>query len=268
MKRTFPVFAALALGLAVPASAQEAAPPPPADSAAIEEPAPPPPESEAEPGAPRRERPRRPGFGPRRDGPEGAAGPRRDGPGGAAGPRRDGPGGAAGPRRDGPGAPGRGGFGMNEGGSLGFLVPLLQKPETAAKIGLPEEKAQALAATFADLDAQLKAANEKLPAAFKRQADALEATPVDEAAVLAAVNEVWDLRREVALLQTRKVLAIRASLSAEQIEKARALLKDEWRAFGERRGGDGPRRGPGGPGAPGGRRGPRPGDAPAEAPQP
>ena len=251
MKRTFPVFAALALGLAVPASAQEAAPPPPADPAAAIEEAAPPPAAEAEPGAPRRERPRRPGFGPRRDGPEGAAGPRRDGPG-----------------RFGPGGAGLGGPGMNEGGSLGFLVPLLQKPETAAKIGLPEEKAQALAAAFADLDAQLKAVNEKLPAAFKRQADALEATPVDEAAVLAAVNEAWDLRREVALLQTRKVLAIRASLSAEQIEKARALLKDEWRAFGERRGGDGPRRGPGGPGAPGGRRGPRPGDAPAEAPQP
>ncbi len=257
MKRTFPVFAALALGLAVPASAQEeAAPPPPADPAAAVEEAAPPPNAEAEPGAPRRERPRRPGFGPRRDGPEGAAGPRRDGPGGAAGPRRDGPG------RFGPGGAGRGGFGMNEGGSFGFLVPLLQKPETAAKIGLPEEKAQALAATFADLDAQLKAVNEKLPAAFKRQAEALEAATPDEAAVLAAVNEVWDLRREVALLQTRKVLAIRATLGAEQIEKARALLREEWRSFGERRG-------PGGPGgAPGGRRGPRPGDAPAEEPRP
>ena len=247
MKLMLPVFAALALGLAVPASAQEesAPPPPPAEPAAAVEESTPPPESEAEPGAPRRERPRRPGFGPRRDGPEGAAGPRRDGPGG--------------PGRFGPG--GRGGFGMNEGGSLGFLVPLLQKPETAAKIGLSEEKAQALAAAFADLDAQLKAVNGKLPAAFKRQAETLEATPVDEAAVLAAVNEVWDLRREVALLQTRKVLAIRASLTAEQIEKARAILKEEWRSFGERRGGEGARRGPGGPG---GRRGPKPDAAPAD----
>ena len=267
MKLMLPVFAALALGLAVPASAQEesAPPPPPAEPAAAVEESTPPPESEAEPGAPRRERPRRPGFGPRRDGPEGAAGPRRDGPGG--------------PGRFGPG--GRGGFGMNEGGSLGFLVPLLQKPETAAKIGLSEEKAQALAAAFADLDAQLKAVNGKLPAAFKRQAETLEATPVDEAAVLAAVNEVWDLRREVALLQTRKVLAIRSTLTAEQIEKARALLKEEWRAFGERRR-DGEGRGPGGPGGemrrgpggrgpghggPGGRRGPKEGapEASAEA---
>ncbi len=167
---------------------------------------------------------------------------------------------------------------MHEGGSLGFLVPLLQKPETAAKIGLPEEKAQALAASFAEIDAQLKAANEKLPAAFKKQADVLEADPVDEAAVLAAVNEVWDLRREVAVLQTRKVVAIRTALSAEQIEKARALLKDEWRAFGERRGPSGPggemRRGPGGPGGrgprkdgPGRRRAPEDDDGPGSGPE-
>jgi Spy/CpxP family protein refolding chaperone len=260
MKRTLPVFAALALGLAVPASAQEESappPPPPAEpAAAVEEPAPPPAEA-AEPGAPRRERPRRPGFGPRRDGPEGAAGPRRDGPGGAG---RLGPGGAP---------------GMHEGGSIGFLVPLLQRPEAAARIGLPEERAQALAATFAELDAQLKAVNGKLPDAFRRQADALEAEKPDEAAVLAAVNEVWDLRREVALLQTRKVLAIRTSLTAEQIEKARALLREERRARrGEGdRGDDGMRRGPGergpgerrgAPGEPGGRRGPKPGFGRAE----
>ena len=249
MKHTLPVFAAIALGLAVPASAQEEAAPPSPPDAAVEEPAAPPPAAGEERGeGPRRERPRRPGFAPRHDGP------------GA-------------PGREGPRGPGRGVFGMQEGGSLGFLVPLLQKPETAAKIGLPEEKAQALAASFAEIDAQLKAANGKLPAAFKRQADVLEAEPVDEAAVLAAVNEVWDLRREVALLQTRKVVAIRTALSAEQIEKARTLLKDEWRAFGERRGPGGPdapggemRRGPGGPGGRGPRKdGPRGRRGPEEA---
>ena len=257
MKRTFPVFAALALGLAVPASAQEEAAPPPPPEAAVEEPAAPPPAAGEERGeGPRRPRPHNPGFAP----------------------RHDGPGGAGAPGREGPRGPGRGVFGMQEGGSIGFLVPLLQKPETAAKIGLSEEKAQALAASFAEIDAQLKAANGKLPAAFKKQADVLEAEPVDEAAVLAAVNEVWDLRREVAVLQTRKVVAIRQTLDAEQIGKARELLKDEWRAFGERRGPGGPggemRRGPGGPDGrgprkdgPRGRRGPKEGapEAPAEA---
>lgn len=235
MKHTLPVFAAIALGLAVPASAQEEAAPPPPDAEpaeAIEEAAPPP-ASDAEPGAgPRRERPRRPGAGPRRDGPGGAGGP------------------------------GRGAFGMrDQGGSLGFLAPLLKNPEAAAKIGLTEEQSQALAATIADLDAQLAAVHDKLPAAFEKQARLLEADPVDEAAILAAVNEAWDLRREVALLQTRKVIAIRAALGPEQIEKARALLKEEFGRFGERGGpGGGMRRGPGERG-PGGRRGPKGGPA-------
>ena len=250
MNHTLPVLAALALGLAVPASAQEAPLPPPegADAPAV--------------GAP--------------DAAPPAAGERghRPGPGG-----RRGPGGPGGPG----GAPG---FGMPEGGRLGFLVPLLQQPETAAKIGLPEDKAAALAATFADLDAQMKVVNEKLPAAFKAQAEALGADTVDEAAALAAVNAVWDLRREVALLQTRKVLAIRSTLDAEQLKKAEKLLRQAWRDFGERRpGGDrgpGAREGfggdrrPGGPdrrdGRPGRRRGQRPGagapEEPAAEPQP
>lgn len=248
MKHTLPVLAALALGLAAPASAQEEIAPPPPDAEpaeAIEEAAPPP-ASDAEPGAgPRRERPRRPGAGPRRDGPGGAGG---------HGPRHGGPGGA--------GGPGRGAFGMrDQGGSLGFLAPLLKNPEAAAKIGLTEEQSQALAATIADLDAQLAAVHDKLPAAFEKQARLLEADPVDEAAILAAVNEAWDLRREVALLQTRKVIAIRAALGPEQIEKARALLKEEFGRFGERGGpGGGMRRGPGERG-PGGRRGPKGGPA-------
>ena len=219
MNKTLPVFAALAFGLvAVPAVAQDAPPPPPeGEPEAAFEALPPPdvPEtSEAvEPGD-------APGRGPR---------------GRRFGPRHEG------------GRPGPGGFGGPGGGALGFVVPLLQKPETAAKIGLSEEKAAALAATFADLDAQIKAAGEKIPAAVKRQADALEAAEIDEAEVLAAVNEVWDLRREVALLQTRKLVAVKTTLDADQIAKARKLLREAWKDFGDRgpREGGGPRRGPG-----------------------
>ena len=139
----------------------------------------------------------------------------------------------------------------------------------AAKIGLDEEKAAALAATFEELDAQIKAANDKLPAAVKRQADALEAAEIDEEAVLSAVVEVWNLRREVAVLQTRKLVAVRKTLNADQIKKARQLLREAWKDLGDRgprgprgegdgRGprGDGEGRGPRGEGRGPGRRGP------------
>lgn len=244
MNKTLPVFAALAFGLAaVPAVAQDVPPPPPEGEpeAALE--ALPLPEAAEAPEADE------PGEAPGR-GPRGRRfGPRHDGPGG-----RPGPGGFGGAGFGGPGG----------GGALGFVVPLLQKPETAAKIGLSEEKAAALAATFADLDAQIKVASDKIPAAVKRQADALEAAEVDEAEVLAAVNEVWDLRREVAILQTRKLVAVKATLDADQIVKARKLLREAWKDFGDRgprEGGDRPRRGPGdgrGPGFGGPRRAPAP----------
>ncbi|MBQ9726642.1 MAG: hypothetical protein IJV65_03955 [Kiritimatiellae bacterium] len=231
MNKTLPVFAALAFGLAAfPAAAQDGLPPPPPEGApgeaaeALPPPAAPDVVDAAAPDA-------GPGASPRG---------RRFGA-----PRRPGGPGAAGRPVPGAGRPGFGG--PDAGASLGFVVPLLQKPETAAKIGLDPDKAAALAATFEDLDAQIEAVNEKLPDAFRRQADALDAAEPDEAAVLAAVNEVWDLRREVAVLQTRKLLAVRTTLDAGQIAAARKLLKEAWKDFGGRGPRDGDRR-PGGPG--------------------
>ena len=167
------------------------------------------------------------------------------------------------PRRDGPGFRREGFEGrrpeMAEGGRFGLLVPLLRQPDTAAKIGLPEDKAAELAQMFADLQEQLRAAREKLPEAMKKQTDALEAAEIDEEAVLAAAGEVWDLRREVALLQTRQVVAIRKTLTADQLAKAEELLRQAWRDSGNRRGPrDGRRPGPG----------PRPGSEPQPAPAP
>ena len=214
MKNTPTLLATLAI--VVPALAQDAPvpPPPPTEPAfATEAPAP---DEAAAPDAPAPERPPflRRGPGPRRDGP----GPRRDGPEG----RRDGPG----FRRP----------EMAEGGRFGLLVPLLRQPDTAAKIGLSEEKAAELAQTFAEIQEQLRAARDKMPEAMKHQTEALEAAEIDEEAVLAAAGEVWDLRREVALLQTRQIVAIRKTLTADQLAKAEQLLRQAWQDSGNRRG--------------------------------
>ena len=145
---------------------------------------------------------------------------------------------------------------MTEGGRFGLLVPLLRQPGTAAKIGLSEEEAAELAKTFAEIQEQLRAVRDKIPEAMKRQAEALEAAEIDEEAVLAAAGEVWDLRREVALLQTRQVVAIRKTLTAEQLAKAEEQLRKAWEENGNRRG---PRSG---------RPGPRPGARPDREPSP
>ena len=257
MKPTLPLLATLALGLALPALAQDApATPPPAEPAVSDEASAPP------PAAPGREQfrrgPRRDGAGPRREG----AGPRREGGGprpegaGPRGPRPDGAG-PRGPRPDGAGprpdmADGAGRFGM--------LVPLLRRPETAGQIGLAEDKAAELAETLAEFQEKLQALRAKLPEAMKRQTEALEAAEVDEEAVLAAADDVWDIRRDVALLQTRQIVAIRKALTAEQLAKAEELLRKAWEDAGMRRGGR--------EGRPARRPGARPAPAPAPAAEP
>ncbi len=203
MKLTSTLLATLAVAL--PALAQDAPvpPPPPEPAPVAEAPAPPPTEAAA---------PEHPPF--LRRGP----GPRRDGP----GFRREG---FEGRRPE-----------MADGGRFGLLVPLLRKPDTAAKIGLPEDKAAELAQTFAEIQEKLRAAREKLPEAMKRQTEALEAAEIDEEAVLAAAADVWNVRREVALLRARQVVAIRKTLTADQLAKAEELLRQAWQDSGNRRG--------------------------------
>ena len=136
------------------------------------------------------------------------------------------------------------------GGRFGMLVPLLRKPETAGQIGLAEDKAAELAETLAEFQEKLQALRAKLPEAMKRQTEALEAAEIDEDAVLAAADDVWDIRRDVALLQTRQIVVIRKALTAEQLAKAEELLRKAWEESGNRRGGR--------EGFPGRRPGPRP----------
>ena len=222
----FSIAAALSVGLAAAASAQDAAP-----------------------------GPGRPPRGPSRD-PRDAAAMRAGEPGRPAGER------------------------------LGFIVPVLRQEGAAEKIGLDPEAAKTLADALAGFDREIEEANAKLPAATKRQAEALEKDSPDEAEVLDAVKAVWDLRRDVAVLQTRKLLAIRSTLTAAQIAEARKLLRATWDAkggeggdpgFGGGRGGEGgdPRFGGGrgqrrGPGARRGGEGPGrgPGRRPEGAPPP
>lgn len=143
-----------------------------------------------------------------------------------------------------PGKPDReGGFrpmdvARNGADRFGFIVPLLRQEGAMEKIGLDAEAAKALAETLEGFDGQIAEAEKKLPGAMKKQAEELGKDAPDEAAVVAAVNEVWDVRREVALLQTRKLLAVRSALTAEQIAAARKLLRQTWDARGQmRRGG-------------------------------
>ena len=91
-----------------------------------------------------------------------------------------------------------------------------------------------------------------------KQLELMKADKIDEAAVMKAIDEVFELRKEMAKEQIRRVIAVKSILTSEQIAKAREAVKSMSGPRGER----GPRRGPSRKG-----KGPRKGDdQPADKP--
>ena len=114
--------------------------------------------------------------------------------------------------------------GRGPGPSIEPVVRLAQNPKMAEKLGITEEQAAKLKA-LEDNRAALKDLQAKVKAGTNRQAELLKAEKIDEAAVMAAIDEVWAAKKEVAKLQTKRVIAIRSILSADQIHKALEAMK-------------------------------------------
>ena len=155
--------------------------------------------------------------------------PRRR-PGGDQGPRGGFRGGPGGEGREGP----RGGFRGGPGGAdaatmadmeARFFTRMITRPQMATELGLSEETVETLKTTFDDIDTRIVALQEELDAASKAQTELLKVAPVDEAAVMDAVEKVWDVRSRIAALQTRKLIAILNTLTPEQVAKAREMLR-------------------------------------------
>lgn len=125
------------------------------------------------------------------------------------------------------------------------VVSAVMNPHIAEKIGLTDEQ-KAKLAEFKSKRGENREINEKIRKGMTRQMELLKADPVDEAAVMAAIDEVFEARKEIAKIQTRRLIAVRAILTPEQIVKAREEIMSARR--------------------PGGRRPPMPGTAPTSAP--
>ena len=109
--------------------------------------------------------------------------------------------------------------------SLEPLVRLALNENAAKKLGITAEQTAQLKA-LPDERAAMKALQEKVRKSADRQAELLKAEKIDEAAVMAAFDEVWAARKDVAKLQTKRIIAIRGILTDEQITKARDVMKE------------------------------------------
>ena len=112
----------------------------------------------------------------------------------------------------------------NPAGAINPVVRAALNPKLAEKLGITEEQSAKLKALHAEKDGQ-KELNERIRRGMERQAELLKADKVDEAAVMAALDEVWEARKEVAKRQTKRIIAVKSILTPEQIAKAREAIK-------------------------------------------
>lgn len=113
-----------------------------------------------------------------------------------------GPAGEAGPSADGP------------------LVRLVSNAKVAEKIGLKAEQIASIKGIAKEQRQASKDLRARMRAAMQKQAELLRAEKVDEAAVMAAIDELFEVRKEMAKVQTRQVIRVKALLTPEQITAA------------------------------------------------
>ena len=107
------------------------------------------------------------------------------------------------------------------------IEPVLRaatNPKIVEKAAITAEQVAKLK-SLADEKGALKTLHEKVRKGTERQVELLKAEKIDEAAVMAAIDETWDAKKEVAKYQTKRLIAVKSILSAEQIEKIRDALK-------------------------------------------
>ena len=125
------------------------------------------------------------------------------------------------------------------------IVRMVSNPKAAEKLGLSEEQ-QAKLKEINKVGEAGRERQKKVREATMKQIELMKADKVDEAAVMKAIDEVFELRKEMAKDQAKRVIAVKAILTPEQVAKAHEEMKQMFQARGDR----GPRRG-------GAERGPR-----------
>jgi len=183
----------------------------------------------------------------------------------------------------------RRGFGPRDGGMGPMMggdpiVRMVSNPAIADKIGLSDEQKAKLKDLKGDNDAN-REAQKKVREATMKQVELMKAEKIDEAAVMAAIDEVFELRKAMAKEQAKRVITVKSVLTPEQIAKAHEEMKKLFESRGDRgprrdgkgpREFKGPRKGPRGERGPHGEKGPNEGpkdgpveggDAPAPAPE-
>ena len=143
--------------------------------------------------------------------------------------------------------PDGGGFG---GQNRDPIIRMVSNPKVAEKIGLSGEQQAKVAELAKRQPGDGRENQKKLRAARERQAELLKAEQIDEAAVMAAIDEVYEISKTIEKEQVKKTIAVRALLTPEQFrqldscsQEIREMRRAEMRErFSRRSDGKGSRR--------------------------
>lgn len=105
------------------------------------------------------------------------------------------------------------------------LNRILHHPEMAEKIGLSQEQVQALKKKIMDIQKRMIKLRAEMEIAGMEQAELMSASTINEKALLAAVEETGEIRTQMAKLQVKQLLLVKSSLSAEQIENVKKMMR-------------------------------------------
>lgn len=112
-----------------------------------------------------------------------------------------------------------------EGAAMDPVVRMIMNPKVAEAIGLTDEQKAKLEA-LKPARGENRQANEKVRQGMKKQIELLNAETIDEAAVMAAIDEVFEARKEIAKAQTKRLIDTKSVLTPEQIKKAREMMRE------------------------------------------
>ena len=109
-----------------------------------------------------------------------------------------------------------------------MMLRMLDRPETAARLGIQPDVRDKILASFKTIDDDIAAKLAEL-AELQRQQAKLMAERAAKETIMEAVEKVWKCRGEIAKLQTAKVIELQSHLTDEQIKKIDAVRAEEFR---------------------------------------
>jgi Spy/CpxP family protein refolding chaperone len=123
------------------------------------------------------------------------------------------------------------------GGEGAMIARLLKAPKVAEELGLTQEQVKNLQEKLDALRKEVATLRIDLENASLEQARLLTGQTVDEAAVMAAVEKAGEISTKIAKLAARQLLTVKKILTPQQIEKAKAMIRERMERDRDRFGG-------------------------------